>query len=348
MPIALGSGGIGIAPNSNAAIDLCTAAYASDALSAGGITLSTAQLTILPTLITAASREIIRYCGRQFALATYDEIVTPEGGRQDRGEPASVKLSYFPVQSVTRVQTGRSTVLTVNNTDQTTNQLASVAFAVSGDVEYNDLTYTGLNLSRTASGTVAASSLSFTTYPTVNALAAAINALGGGWKAAVASNSTPSPGLIASTELVGVREPKNAFSPGASLDAFTTAADSYDIDRRTGIMRCYGWSGWGAGGFGGAFGDPFGSSWDGSYGLGGGVLGFSQYRVVYSAGYATIPEDIQQVCAELVKLTYERLKTDMTLQSETTGKYTFTARQAIQGLPEWAIQILTFRKDNFV
>lgn len=334
-------------PINVSAVDLISAAYATSALAAGGVTLSTAQSAILPTLITAASREIIRHCGRQFGPVTYDEIVTPEGGRQDRGEPASVQLSYFPVQAVARVMTGRATVLTVSNVDAATNQMASVAFTVSGDVEYNDLAYTGLSLSRTASGVITATSLAFDGYATVGALAAAINGLGSGWRASVASNSTPSPALFASADLVGVREPKNAFTPGAALDVFTQAASSYDIDRATGILRCYGLDGigWGAGG---AWGPPFGAPWDGLGDWGGGAVGCTQYRVTYTAGFLTIPESLQQVCAELVKATLERLNTDSTLASETTGNYSWTARAVVDTLPEWALQVLSYYKDNWV
>lgn len=77
------------APANPSPVDLIASAYAEQVLAAGGVTLTGAQAAILPTLITAASREIIRYCSRQFALTTYSEIVTPEGTRQDRGEPAS-------------------------------------------------------------------------------------------------------------------------------------------------------------------------------------------------------------------------------------------------------------------
>jgi hypothetical protein len=237
------------------AIDLITSAYAASVLSAGGVTLTTAQATILSSLVTAASREIIRYCSRKFGLQSYTEILTPEGGRQDRGEPASAKLSAFPVQSVTSVLTNRSTVLTITNTDTSTNQFASVAFSATGDVEYLDLTYTGLTLSRTASGVTSTSVLLFADNVTLASLAAAINALGNGWSATVQSNY----GLFPSASLVGVREPKNALSTGATLDLFTQPASSYDVDRSTGILRCFGWAGNGSGygGFYGAFGDAF-------------------------------------------------------------------------------------------
>src|SRR4051812_1791973 len=94
-------------------IDLVTGPFAASVLSAGGVTLGTAQAAILGTLVTAASREIIRYCNRPFALQAFDEILAPEGGRQDRGEPASATLSYFPVVTISRCNTGRSTVLQI-------------------------------------------------------------------------------------------------------------------------------------------------------------------------------------------------------------------------------------------
>jgi hypothetical protein len=176
----------------------------------------------------------------------------------------------------------------------------------------------------------------------VQALAGAINALSGGWKAKAASG-TPAPGLLSTLELVGVREPKNALSPGAALDAFTQDASSYDIDRATGILRAYG-----LGSGGGAWGPAYGSPCDGLGDWGSGSLGWNQYRVTYTAGFATVPESVAQVCAELVKTTLERLKTDSMLQSETTGKYSWTARQAIATLPDWALQALTYYKDNWV
>lgn len=328
------------APANPSPVDLITSAYAEQVLAAGGVTLTGAQQAILSTLITAASREMIRYCDRQFALTTYSEIVTPEGARQDRGEPASAKLSAFPVQSITSVLTNRSTVLTIRNTDTTTNQFASVSFTMTGDVEYFDLVYTGLTLSRMASGVTTTNTLTFAANVTLGALATAINALGGGWNATVQSSYE----LYPSASLVGVREPKNALSNGACLDLFTTPAESYDIDRATGIMRCYGGQGGsGYGGFYGGVGDVFGDSLDGQGGFGG-ALGWGQYQCTYSAGWSTIPENLQQVCAEVVKGMFARLSTDPSLKSETLGKYTWAARDTISTLPDWAQATLGYYK----
>lgn len=44
-------------------LDLTTPQYTIQVLTAGGLTLNTAENAILPSLITAASHEIIRYTG---------------------------------------------------------------------------------------------------------------------------------------------------------------------------------------------------------------------------------------------------------------------------------------------
>jgi hypothetical protein len=327
---------------SSSPVDLATGSFVAQVLAAGGVTLTAAQSAILGSLITAASREMIRAMGnRLFPLATLTEIVTPEGGRQDRGEPASATLSQFPIQDVVSIMTGRGGVLTIKNVDTTTNQIATVAFTLTGDVEWLDLTYTGLKLSRMASGVTTTNTVTFAANVTLNALATAINALGGGWNATVQSNY----GLWPSASLVGVREPKNALSNGACLDMFTQAASSCDIDRPTGILRCYGWGGNGAGGWG-AFGDPWGAGFDGMGGYGGGgAFGWGQYRVQYQAGWATIPESLQLVAAEVVKLMFARLNSDPSLQSETADKYTWAAKASLANLSDDMMRTLMYYKE---
>lgn len=326
MPIILNVPGITIPSGANA-LDLCTTTYAAQVLAAGGVALNSAQSAILASLVTAASREIIRESNLRFDLATYNEILTPEEARWELRKPAAFKLSAIPVQNITRMATGRTTVLTILNTDQVTNQRATVAFAISGDVEWNDLEYTGLTLTRWASGTPVVSSLLFATYPTVNTLAVAINALGGGWTATVATGNTPDCGLFASTELVGAREPKNALVSGASLDIFTLVPLSYDVKRGSGIVLCYigNGFGWIGGGWGAEFGGP-------ADGLGDWGFGWGQYRITYTAGHGTIPEPLALICAEVVRNMLIRLRMNPNLKSETTGKLSWTARDALANL----------------
>ncbi len=151
------------------------------------------------------------------------------------------RLRLRPIQSVLRVATGRVTVLTVTNTDQATNQMASVAMAVAGDVEWPDLQYVGLNLSRLASGVETVVSVDFATYPTIQAVADRINALGHGWQATVLGQgqNQPNYALLPSAALVGAREPKNSLMTGANLDAFGAIPNNYEIARSNGIGRIY-------------------------------------------------------------------------------------------------------------
>lgn len=341
MPIVLANPGITIPSGSNPGVDLATFSYVVEALQAGGLTLTTPQLAIVPALITASSREVARFCGRPIAAGTYTEIVSPEGTRLDRGEPAVAKLSYFPVIDVIRCASGRTTALLVQNTDTTSNQEATLQFTTAGDVEYFDLVYTGIKLVRTASGGVNSDTVSWPVSPpymTIAQLAAAIGGLGGGWRAtAQSSSSRPDLSLLPANYLVGVREPKNAFNPGATLDVFTGPPPSYDIDRRTGLLRYYGCPGWGTAA--GAWGDPFGASWADGW------EDAPQIQVTYSAGFTTIPENLQRTCAELVKASLERLGTDSLIQSESAGSYHYTVRESVATLPDWAFQVLSLYKD---
>jgi hypothetical protein len=346
MPIVIANPGITIPSGSNPGVDLATFPFVVEALQAGGVTLTPPQRAIVPALITAASREVARFCGRPIAAGTYTEIVGPEGTRLDRGEPAVARLSYFPVIDVIRCASGRTTALLVRNTDTTTNQEAALQFTTAGDVEYFDLVYTGIKLVRTASGAVSSETVAWPASPpymTIAQLAAAIGGLGAGWRATAQASaaSRPDLSLLPVNYLVGVREPKNALGPGAALDVFSGPPPSYDIDRRTGLLRYYGCAGWGTAA--GAWGDPFGASW--ADGAAGAWDDAPQIQVTYTAGFATIPENLQRTCAELVKASLERLGTDSLIQSESAGSYHYTVRESVATLPDWAFQVLSVYKD---
>jgi hypothetical protein len=324
-------------PITSTDLDLATGAFVTDVLAAGGVTLSADQTSILASLVTAASREIIRYCGnRPFAATSFTEIVTPEGSRYDRGEPAAVTLRRFPVISITRCATGRTGVLAIANTASTTDE-ASVSLVATGDADFDNLTYTGLSLSRTVAGTVTTNMVSWTTtspYTTIGAVATAINLLGGGWTAATVSSGSPDLSRLPAAYLVGAREPKDALGVGgATLDVFGTSYTGYSIDRSTGILRCNGW------GSSGRY-----AGWDSGWGDEG-DYGGPQLQVVYRAGFATVPEQLQLACAEAVQLMLARLTQDPSLKSETTGAYSWTARDALGSLSEGSMATLSHFRD---
>jgi hypothetical protein len=54
------------------------------------------------------------------------------------------------------------------------------------------------------------------------------------------------------------------------------------------------------------------------------VRGYQNFRVIYSAGYATIPEEIQQAVAEIASSVYQNMATNPNLQSENLGGYSYS------------------------
>lgn len=306
--------------------DLITTGYAASSLAAGGAVPSAAQTAILPELVTAASVEIQKELHRVIPAADYDEILAPVPGRPDRGEPSTVRLSRYPVNGSPLVWGGRATAVTVLNTDTATNQVAYAGFDAAGDPELQ-VTYTGLTLTRIASGVTTVNDIPFAGL-TVRGLTDAVNAAGGGWTATVASG-TPAPGLFPASMLAGAREPKPGFPPGCDLSLFPALVPGASVDRAAGIVSFNEGPYWGPGN-GTGYGD-----WGGEGGYDGGGSRCGQVRVTYNAGYAAVPAQFQSFAAEVVKAMLERLRTDTTLASETAKDYGYTARLV---LSETALQ----------
>src|SRR5215831_6019498 len=146
-----------------AAKDLITIARAYTALS--GVSGVDAQIQ---TLVTACSDAIEKYCRRRFVSTSYDELYNGTGDRR-------LVLREYPIQSVQSVRYRPVTVLKIQNSDQLSNQRASVT-----------VTSTGLTLTRVASGvTITDTSSTFAGFPTLQGLANNINGLGNGWSAQI-------------------------------------------------------------------------------------------------------------------------------------------------------------------
>ena len=183
-------------------------------------------------------------------------------------------LREFPIISVARVAYGPATVLTVTNTSAS-NQRATVA-----------VTSTGLSLVRVASGVASTSTPTFAANVTLSALAAAINALGNGWAASVPAGY----GDHASADLRATQGAFNAKNVSAELRLHTHELTAYEVDAEKGwLIRGYS--------------DPDfedqGAVWYG---------GWNYYRVIYTAGFATVPEDVQQAAAEWVAALFWQTK----------------------------------------
>ena len=306
--------------------DLINSTQALAAIPAGVQAANTALTEAMPSIVSACSQAIERYCHRIFASTTYDEILTPAPYRPDMGETPVLKLKGFPVISVSRVSTGRITALTISNTDTNTNQIARASFVTSGTTDPG-YSYTGITLTRMASGSPSTNTLTWASNTTVNALTTAVNALGGGWAATPTASTY---GLWPTTELLGPDGVSGAFSPGVPLDIFATDITNPQIDYTSGQIAITTWFGQSV-----FAGSPFaGAVWDDFRDNLGTPFG-GQYRVGYNAGFLSIPDPIQQACVLMCKDVafggYDQAAMGV-YDSERIGDYSYTLAKGVQGM----------------
>jgi hypothetical protein len=250
--------------------DLITSARAKYNLN--NLATTAAEDTTLAALITACSKAIKKYCGREFDSQTFDELYDePKDGR--------LLLRQFPLISVSRVAHSPTTVLRIKNTSAS-NQRATVA-----------VTNTGLSLTRVASGVSSTdTSVTWAGNATLAAVAVAVNALGNGWSASVADATHNN---RASADLRAVQGALNAKDVEAELKIHLGELSSFDLDAELGVLvvRTI---------------DELLSAW-----------GRTEWRVIYTAGFATVPEDVQEACAQWVAALFFQTKRDPGLADET-------------------------------
>ena len=226
-----------------------------------------AENTTLDALIAAVSAGIERWCRRNFVSTQYDEVY-------DGIDAAELVLQHFPIISIERVACDPTPVLLVQNTSAS-NQRATV-----------QVTSTGVTLTRVASGVNSSNSLTFAGNVTLTALAAAVNALGNGWSASLASSAFAERAAADLRALQGAFAAKDA---AAELRIHLQEAGAYDSDAAHGLLI-----------------------------RGGGWRGSRQFwRIIYTAGYASVPEDVQEACAQWVAMLFWQTKRDPGLAHET-------------------------------
>jgi hypothetical protein len=197
------------------------------------------------------------------------------------------------------------------------------------------VTKTGLKLFRFQSGTSTTdTSVTFASYPTLLQVALAINALGHGWNAQVVGDSTnygawPSADLYCPNsygdplESSGVQESQGALSVVASSGAGTFAElkmhtyelQGYQWDARGWLLRAIPYT------------DPellhhedliF-------------PVGINNFRIQYTAGYSTIPEAVQEACAEWVAEWYFQTQRDPALLTQVPQAGTTSSWNTVAG-----------------
>jgi hypothetical protein len=248
---------------------------------------------LLNALILAVGSAIDRYCRRRFAHANYDELY--DGDSTER-----LLLRHYPITAVHSVQYDPQPALEIRNTSGATQSATAQVLA------------TGLRLVRiTSSGTTnTTAGLTWTANPTVQSLATAINSLSAaGWEARV----LPPFADARPDDLFVDLDPGNA-AEGATVSCRNTWA-ALVLWRKT--LSCC------------AF-DPRGWLVHAGHAVdlhlpGGWLYGWEgplrAWRVRYSAGYRTIPEDVQEACAQWVAWLWQQTRRDPSLrsQSSTTG-----------------------------
>jgi hypothetical protein len=145
---------------------------------------------------------------------------------------------------------------------------------------------TGLELIRIASGVATTSTILFADQPTLSALATAVTALGNGWSASVLNAAD---NLRASADLRSLQGAFQAAGQNADLRLHTSELASFLVDAERGCLT------------------RGGLTWGG---------GLHHWRILYSAGYSSIPDAVQEACAQWVAQLFWQTKRDVGLASE--------------------------------
>jgi hypothetical protein len=255
---------------------------------------------LLQALLTAASDAIQKYTRRDFIQTTYDELYSGNGQRQ-------MLLRQYPLAAVQSVRYRPVTVLKITNTDPT-NVQARV-----------QVTNIGLSLIAVKNGVKTTNTaVTFAGNPTLTACGVAINALAAqGWQAQVIGDainygSWPSadvywppafPTFNAGTTGQGALQ--CVAGSFAELKMHTYELAGYQWDARGWLLRAIPYT------------DPEllhpeDLVWP---------TGINNLRIQYTAGYSTIPEAVQEACAEWTAALYFQTSRDpmLTNQLLTTG-----------------------------
>jgi hypothetical protein len=253
----------------------------------------------LQTLITAVSDFIEKYCRRDFVSTVYDEIYNGNGARR-------LLLRQYPVISVQSVRYRPVTVLKVTNNDPTVVQ-ARVSVLKTGIQLYSF---------QFGMATTATAGMTFAANPTISALTTAINGVGGQWSAQYVGDvnnygAWPSADLYWPPTFPSPNSSPGAVGQGAlscvagsfaELKMHTYELQGFQWDARGWLLRAIPYT------------DPellhpedlvF-------------PTGINNFRIQYTAGYATVPEAVQEACAEWVAAIYFATQRDPALRIQST------------------------------
>ena len=241
-------------------------------------------------IIERVTGEIEKWLDRGILSRNYDELYDGEAGVDING----ITLRQPDVTGVTSLFAVASHVLTVRYGG--TNPRATI-----------EVTDTGVVL-RSRSGSTVLVTTATTTFvisPTISSMASAIGAVTG-WTASVPlgiDGNDPSAFLLRE----GVR---NTKSVDVALNGWEDYNSDYTVDYTAGLIT-FGPDRW-----------PLrANEWDD-------WTGKRRLRLIYTAGLATVPADVDGVALEMISAEWNAAISDPLLQSESIGSYSYTLTAA--------------------
>jgi hypothetical protein len=232
---------------------------------------------VIDTQIAAVSTAVESYCQRRFQLQQYDELYN--GNMQRR-----LVLRNYPIKSIDRIAYAPTPAIQVRNTDSTTNQRARL-----------EVTDTALNLQRVASGTTYRNQFLFSAYPTLQSICTGILALGNGWT--IASVLNPTFANLSSDEMRQSQGNYDCLTTTAQPRVYQQELNDFEVDAPRGwVLRSRSMEGYPY-----PPGSPYGITWFG---------GWNYWRVIYTAGFDQVPDDVQEAVAQWAAAWFWQTKRD--------------------------------------
>ncbi len=283
--------------------------------------LNASSPAYLASLVTTASDLIRRHCARDFSAAAYSEY--RDGGVYERRAPLLTR--QFPVIEVARIATCPVQAVFVGNSGTTAQRATVQTLADAAGINT-----ASVKLAWVSSGVPGSAIISATAYPTLAALAGQIVSVGAanGFGASIYQTSANvNTGLIATADLRPLQGASNCIGAGAYLSAWTEQ------------LSAYGWS-----------------DWDGSRGGCPSMLGYvldaetgeiygrfprgaQTVRIDYTAGFATVPQPVQEACVQLAQWLYQQGQSNSAVKSAKLGN-TSVENSQLRAMPPVVIHLL--------
>jgi hypothetical protein len=249
-----------------------------------GIT-STDDDVLLEDAIDRATSIIETHCDRKLKSRVFYEFVMPQGER-------TVTVDNYPIVSIDTIAYGSAISMTIESDSASTDVLATV--------ENNG---TNIRLRKVASdGTSTTTTIALADYLTTSAIVSYINASVSGWSATLTENA-----YSFSLYRFGGR---GVIDAPCNFEYPRDNVSEYRVDYATGLIHLI------ADRFPGLRSDDASANRFPS--------GFYPVFVQYTAGFETVPADLQQTCIEIAADLYRERKQDKTITSESLGDYSYT------------------------